>query len=301
MVEMKKRLDTFADAIIAIIVTIMVLELPINVTGGDLDYLTLAKAVGVYAVSFCFVANIWYQHALAFSEVETVGRKTIVWDLVLMLVLSLVPAATRVMTTVENNYSVMLYGVLYLAVTMVLRVIVKQIVHSKYTDHADMAKLYQAIYGNHNVEVGGLIIANIILAYFFPRIAMILFIAVTVRSFFANSGEESELAEAGAMTDLGQKQFINLTPLQKRNFMNTMRRYMMQVQRENGDFVPEGKAWEQFSARIQKQFNVAPVDLAKWMAQRQRQLEKRGYRQQTTVRHNQSQPTSFTPRQNRKS
>ena len=61
MKKLKKRLDAFSDAIIAIIITIIVLELPIHVVNGTVDYVQLFRSVGIYIVSFCFVANLWYQ------------------------------------------------------------------------------------------------------------------------------------------------------------------------------------------------------------------------------------------------
>lgn len=267
MIEIKKRLDAFADAIIAIIVTIMVLELPINIHGGNLDYLTMFKAIGVYAVSFCFVANIWYQHAQAFAEVEMVARKTIIWDLILMFVLSLVPAQTRIMTSVETNTSVMMYGGLYLIVTFILRIIVKQIVHSKYTERDNMAKIYQVIYGDHNLELGGLIVANIVLAYFYPKIAMILFIVITVRAFFTGSGEQAEMDDANAMTDTGRATFMDLNLAQKRGFMTALRRYITR-ERARGNYDNyAGQDWDQFAQRMDRQYHIAPADLHKWVDQ----------------------------------
>ncbi|WP_127849075.1 TMEM175 family protein [Lacticaseibacillus hulanensis] len=266
--DMKKRLDAFADAVIAIILTIMVLELPIETVHGQFDYLALAEAVGVYAVSFCFVANIWYQHAIAMGEAETIKRDTIIWDLVLLFLLSLVPASTRAMTMIASNYTVMVYGILYLLVSIVLRVIVRHIVHEKYTEKSDMAKIYASIYGDHNLESWSLIAANIVLAYFFPRVAMVFFIVITVRSFFANSGEQSELEEAGAMTADGRQHFIAMSPLQKRTFMNALQRYMKQEVHDAGTLELAGANWDKFAQQMQKQFGIQPADLKKWLEQR---------------------------------
>lgn len=53
--ELKTRLDTFIDAILAIIITIMVLELPAQSWEHHANITNFFLAVGVYAVSFCFV------------------------------------------------------------------------------------------------------------------------------------------------------------------------------------------------------------------------------------------------------
>lgn len=64
--KLKERLDVFSDAIIAILITIMVLELPVEIHGQSVHYAQLFHAVGIYLVSFCFIANLWYQHAVIF-------------------------------------------------------------------------------------------------------------------------------------------------------------------------------------------------------------------------------------------
>jgi uncharacterized membrane protein len=275
---LKQRLDTFVDAIIAIILTIMVLALPVDITGNNIDYNSLAKAVGVYAVSFCFVANIWYQHAVAFGQIEKVNRNLVVWDLILVFVLSLVPEVTKIMASVEDNYSVMLYGGVYLLVTFVQSGVIRQIVHSRFTSHEDMKRLYQAIYGDSNLEMGGLILANIVLAYFFPRVAMILFIVITVRSFFANASDEEALADIENLTQDDRKQYAELNGHQKRDYLRLLRSYGQQTRRP-------GQTDEQFQAQrkqlaqtIEKKYGVTPEVLQRWEAGWQKASEARGNR-----------------------
>ena len=223
--NIKQRLDTFVDAVLAIIITVMVLELPQVESQGAGGIWTLAKGVGIYAVSFCFVAGIWYQHAIAFSSVEKVPKKTVIWDLVLMFVISLVPEATRLMTVVETNYTVMTYGVLYLAVTLIEAEINRQLAHERFTDVDDMRKMYRAIYGDHNSQARFLMIANIILAYFLPRVSMVLWIVITVWSFFANDSDEDALAEISELPATSQKSFVGLTGKDRRVFSQLMKEY----------------------------------------------------------------------------
>ncbi|MGG5319114.1 TMEM175 family protein [Enterococcus sp. AZ072] len=73
---MKERVVLFSDAIIAIILTIMVLELPIKyAANGALNYASLFRAIGIYFISFCFVASVWFQMAYAFNAIEKVKNK----------------------------------------------------------------------------------------------------------------------------------------------------------------------------------------------------------------------------------
>lgn len=260
---LKQRLDTFVDAIIAIILTIMVLALPVNITGNNIDYLSLAKSVGVYAVSFCFVSNIWYQHAVAFGQIEKVSRTLVIWDLILMFVLSLVPEVTKIMASVEDNYSVMLYGGVYLLVTFVQAGVIRQIVSSRFTSHDDQMRLYQAIYGDSNLEMGGLILANIVLAYFFPRVAMILFIVITVRSFFASATDEEKLNDIGNMTQDDRNQYVELNGREKRDYLNLLRSYGRQTRRPGQTEAQYQQQREQLAQKLQR-YGVTPEMLKKW-------------------------------------
>ncbi|MCD2256492.1 DUF1211 domain-containing protein [Lactobacillus sp. CC-MHH1034] len=52
MEKLKLRLDAFSDAIIAIIITIMVLELPAVLHDSWPAYINLAKETGIFMISF---------------------------------------------------------------------------------------------------------------------------------------------------------------------------------------------------------------------------------------------------------
>ena len=93
--DLKTRLDTFIDAILAIIITIMVLELPAESWQNHTHISAFFLAVGIYAVSFCFVANIWYQQATLFSQVKQIPRRIVIWEFILVFLLSLVPALAK--------------------------------------------------------------------------------------------------------------------------------------------------------------------------------------------------------------
>ena len=60
---MKERVILFSDAVIAIILTVMVVEFPVKVVNGHIQLAPLFMTIGIYFISFCFVANIWFQTA----------------------------------------------------------------------------------------------------------------------------------------------------------------------------------------------------------------------------------------------
>lgn len=135
MSNLKERVLVFSDAIIAIILTIMVLEIPIKyASSGDIVWQTLLSAVGIYFISFCFVANLWFQTAYAFNRIEQVKNKSLVVYLLLLFFLSLVPAATRILIEDTTQQTVLIYGILTLIVTVLMRRLVTALTKQSITE-----------------------------------------------------------------------------------------------------------------------------------------------------------------------
>ena len=111
----KGRLEAFSDGVIAIIITIMVLEL--KVPHGE-DGTALAPLIPIffgYVLSFVFVGIYWNNHHHMFHAVRQVNGAILWANLHLLFWLSLVPFATGWMG--ENHFAalpVAIYGVVLL-------------------------------------------------------------------------------------------------------------------------------------------------------------------------------------------
>jgi uncharacterized membrane protein len=90
----KTRLEAFSDGVIAILITIMVLELKVP-GGGDLDALRpVLPHLLSYVLSFIYLAIYWNNHHHMLQATHRVNG-TILWaNSHLLFWLSLVPAAT---------------------------------------------------------------------------------------------------------------------------------------------------------------------------------------------------------------
>jgi uncharacterized membrane protein len=90
----KTRLEAFSDAVIAIIITIMVLEIqpPEGVHLADLR--PLAPIVASYTVSFLFLGLWWNNHHHYFQAVERVNGRVLWANLLLLFALSFTPFVT---------------------------------------------------------------------------------------------------------------------------------------------------------------------------------------------------------------
>ena len=88
------RLEAFTDAVIAIVMTIMVLELrpPSGHAFSDLG--PLVSKFLVYALSFTFLAIYWNNHHHLLHVVERIDGRVLWANMGLLFALSLTPAAT---------------------------------------------------------------------------------------------------------------------------------------------------------------------------------------------------------------
>ena len=111
----KGRLEAFSDGVIAILITIMVLELRPPV-GADLTaLLPLIPIFLSYVLSFVFLGIYWNNHHHLFQAVKQVNGRVLWANLHLLFWLSLIPFVTAWMG--ENNFAawpVALYGVVLL-------------------------------------------------------------------------------------------------------------------------------------------------------------------------------------------
>ena len=95
----KKRFETFIDAVIAIILTILVLELRVPETGSE--SLNTRQLLGSllpsfmsYIGSFLLIAGIWIDHHILFLNLEKLNKRYILLNMLFILLLSLVPFTT---------------------------------------------------------------------------------------------------------------------------------------------------------------------------------------------------------------
>ncbi|MDL2334783.1 MAG: TMEM175 family protein [Chloroflexota bacterium] len=99
----KGRLEAFSDGVIAIIITIMVLELrPPDGTTFD-DLFVLWPKLLAYAMSFAYIAIYWNNHHHLLQAAHTVSSWVLWANMLLLFSLSLVPFATAWMG--ENSFA----------------------------------------------------------------------------------------------------------------------------------------------------------------------------------------------------
>lgn len=123
------RLEAFYDAIIAIIVTVLVLELPQPASTSIESILAIKNSYFAYLISFLICTNLWQYHHLIYNHVEKINSKIIWQNILLLLIVSLIPYLT---TFVANNpFSLLaqvLYGLDFVLINIILFMMAKTLV-----------------------------------------------------------------------------------------------------------------------------------------------------------------------------
>ncbi|MFL6235164.1 MAG: TMEM175 family protein [Thermoanaerobaculia bacterium] len=174
----KGRLEAFSDGVIAIIITIMVLELKVP-HGGDLA--TLRPLIPVflgYLLSFALVGIYWNNHHHMLHAVQKVNGNVLWANLFLLFCLSLVPFVTAWMD--ENHFAtipVALYGVVMLLCAIAYTILAYVLI----AHHGKDSTLAIAIGSDQKGKISLLLYATAVpLAFVDPRISLALYVTVAI-------------------------------------------------------------------------------------------------------------------------
>lgn len=173
----KGRMEAFSDGVMAIIITIMVLELTIPHEGDLAALFSLAPMFFSYALSFVFLGIYWNHHHLLQTVKQVDGR--VLWaNLHLLFWLSLIPFATGWMG--ENNFSawpVALYGMVLLLAAIAYFVLTRVLISL----HGPDSTLATAVGGDFKGKASlALYLAAIFLTFVNSWIACGLYVLVAV-------------------------------------------------------------------------------------------------------------------------
>jgi uncharacterized membrane protein len=152
----KARLEAFSDGVIAVIITIMVLEM--KVPHGD-DFASLAPVIPVflsYVLSFIYAGIYWGNHHHLFHAVKEVNGRVLWANLHLLFWLSLIPFMTGWMG--ENGFHaipVALYGVVLLCSGLAFVILTRTLIRL----HGRDSLLAQSIRGDTKGKISMILYA----------------------------------------------------------------------------------------------------------------------------------------------
>ncbi|CAM3682179.1 ferrochelatase [Flavobacterium saliperosum S13] len=174
----KTRLEAFSDGVLAIIITIMVLELKVP-EGMDFDALKpLFPKFFSYILSFIYVGIYWNNHHHMMHTVKQVTGGILWANLHLLFWLSLIPFVTAWIG--ENNFAsfpMTMYGVILLMSAIAYFILQSQILKK----HGPNSVLSKAIGSDLKGKISPILyIIGIICANFNPLISGLMYIAVAL-------------------------------------------------------------------------------------------------------------------------
>jgi uncharacterized membrane protein len=172
------RLEAFSDGVIAILITIMVLELRIPRQAGLDALYPLAPVFLSYLLSFVFLGIYWNNHHHLLQAVERVDGRVLWSNMHLLFWLSLIPFVTGWMG--ENHFAtlpVALYGVVLLGAAVAYFVLARALVALHGADSVLATALGADLKGK--VSVGAYLLA-IPLAFVSAWAACALYVLVAV-------------------------------------------------------------------------------------------------------------------------
>jgi uncharacterized membrane protein len=174
----KNRLEAFSDGVIAIIITIMVLELKMP-EGSSLSSLwDMIPDLLCYLLSFVFIGIYWNNHHHLLHTVRHVTGGELWANLHLLFWLSLVPWITRWMGHSKfASGPVAMYGLVLLCSAMAYTILVRTIIAVHGKDSVLATAVGRDAKGLASLAI---YVAGFVLAFFCPRIACLLYALVAL-------------------------------------------------------------------------------------------------------------------------
>lgn len=190
----KARLEAFSDGVIAIIITIMVLELKIPHSSDFNALIPLLPIFVSYVLSFVYIGIYWGNHHHILHTIKKASPGILLSNLNLLFWLSLTPFATAWMG--ENHFdpnTVAVYGIVLLVTGLSFYIFLKFVEK----DSIDKGEIKMAF---KNLRVKGIIstIGYLVLipsAYFSIILSSIIFIVIFFIWFIPEKSIEKAIKE----------------------------------------------------------------------------------------------------------
>jgi len=177
----KGRLEAFSDGVIAIIITIMVLELKAPQGTGFDSLLPIIPVLLSYVLSFIYVGIYWNNHHHMLHAVQTVNGPALWANLHLLFWLSLIPFVTAWMD--ENHFAgapIALYGAVLLMASVAYYILARVLIRNSGADSALAAAFGKDWKGLISIV---LYVLGIAASFWNSKLALAIYVAVAIMWF----------------------------------------------------------------------------------------------------------------------
>jgi uncharacterized membrane protein len=181
------RLEAFSDGVIAVIITIMVLELKVPHQDGPAGLVSVLPTLLVYAISFAFTGIYWINHHHLIHRTDEADELILYANLFFLFCLSLLPFFTSyVLDKRFDSFSVAFYAS-SMVVTGFSFLLLRMAVARRLRFAGKLEMQDTALQRKHWMSLLTYAVA-IPLAFYHPRVAMGLCAFVTVIWVTPNTG-----------------------------------------------------------------------------------------------------------------
>src|SRR5690348_5996878 len=174
----KGRMEAFSDGVLAVVITIMVLELksPHGTTPAALK--PLIPVLLSYVLSFVYIGIYWNNHHHLLHATQRVNGATLWANLHLLFWLSLIPFTTAWMgDNFHNSWPVAAYGIVLLLAGAAYYILTQALIRL----HGHDSTLATSIGSDRKGKVSiAVYAAGILLAFYDPRLANACYVIVAV-------------------------------------------------------------------------------------------------------------------------
>lgn len=187
------RLEAFSDGVLAIIITIMVLELKVP-HGDGLSTLNKLYPIAIsYILSFITIGIYWNNHHHLMHSVEHINGKVMWANMHLLFWLSLIPFGSGWMG--ENSFGlwpVVVYGIILVMCGIAYYVLVRSLVHLHGTDSI----LAKAVGNDKKGKFSVLMFSSGVgLAFLHPLAGFLMYVFVTAFWFIPDRRIEKKIEQ----------------------------------------------------------------------------------------------------------
>lgn len=190
----KERLVAFTDAILAIIMTILVLELEKPAEPTLEAFWELRTAYFAYALSFFWLGSLWVGLNSIWEKAERIDGTVIWWNLLLLFLASLIPYATSLCSTYFYSSVIQgFYGIVVIAMT-----VCNYALHSALDKpNRDVPELLAATKDYRRMLVPDIVIklvALVLALVFYPPLMMLGVLVAAVYIIVKKHGSDTQVA-----------------------------------------------------------------------------------------------------------
>ena len=188
--QLKRHLELFDDAVIAIIITVMVLEIPLP--SAAVAYHDFIGSIFIFFISFFVVANFWYENHQTMSFVRTVNKLYLVLNFLFLANLSLIPLLTKWIIHEHTHLAVAHMGIVYLIVN-VIRALMAGVAYKQVFAKDNFSKhFFEWAMRTRLIAIFALNIVLIGVAFKWPNVAMLFYLTLPILSFIVPAREMAE-------------------------------------------------------------------------------------------------------------